>query len=461
MKTNKISPQTNVQLSKEGRPNVILNELRDKINSNENLKIDFDKCVKYIKQQNIRQINLKRAKVIVYAYDGKHSIKEIAEILDLSQSSIYQILNSFIKLGFDKFIAPQVFTRQKALVITDEKAIVLNQLIIAGTKGALKILESNQFNLKSDDFDSLMADLQGKEVFTQSMLAKCINVSVGTLNTYIKRTKLQIRASGSYCVSLDTQYEDKARRIDFLYKTPPAEGECVLCVDEKTCIQANYFIKYRTYKGRLYCSCRYTRNGVVNLIAALNPHTGEVYYDFQETKTKKDFHQFLADLVQKYESLKSMKKIHLVLDNLNTHKKYDADWYEQHHMFTFNFTPTSASWINLVESFFGNLTRSALKGVAWKDKNHLKAGISDFINYYNDRKKQPFKWRFDVQHNLNQRLHTLKALADAGVPAADKAYREEFAKRNSAEIVANHVNENNPKPEYIDLSGEEVPLQFS
>ena len=67
---------------------------------------------------------------------------------------------------------------------------------------------------------------------------------------------------------------------------------------------------------------------------------------FQETKTKKDFHQFLADLVQKYESLKSMKKIHLVLDNLNTHKKYDADWYEQHHMFTFNFTPTSASWIN-------------------------------------------------------------------------------------------------------------------
>ena len=156
-----------------------------------------------------------------------------------------------------------------------------------------------------------------------------------------------------------------------------------------------------------------------------------------------------------------MKKIHLVLDNLNTHKKYDADWYEQHHMFTFNFTPTSASWINLVESFFGNLTRSALKGVAWKDKNHLKAGISDFINYYNDRKKQPFKWRFDVQHNLNQRLHTLKALADAGVPAADKAYREEFAKRNSAEIVANHVNENNPKPEYIDLSGEEVPLQFS
>ena len=140
MKSNKISPQTNVQLSKEGRPNVILNELRDKINSNENLKVDFDKCVKYIKKQNIRQINLKRAKVIVYAYDGKHSIKEIAEILDLSQSSIYQILNSFIKLGFDKFIAPQVFTRQKALVITDEKAIVLNQLIIAGTKGALKIL---------------------------------------------------------------------------------------------------------------------------------------------------------------------------------------------------------------------------------------------------------------------------------------------------------------------------------
>ena len=59
MKSNKISPQTNVQLSKEGRPNVILNELRDKINSNENLKIDFDKCVKYIKKQNIRQINLK------------------------------------------------------------------------------------------------------------------------------------------------------------------------------------------------------------------------------------------------------------------------------------------------------------------------------------------------------------------------------------------------------------------
>ena len=77
-----------------------------------------------------------------------------------------------------------------------------------------------------------------------------------------------------------------------------------------------------------------------------------------------------------------------------------------------------------------------------------------------NHKKQPFKWSFNVQHNLNQRLHTLKALADAGIPAADKAYREEFAKRNSAEIVEHHVNENAPEPEFIDLSGE-VPLQFS
>ena len=460
MNIKQISPQTNVQLCKEGRPNVILNELREKINNKENLNRDFDKCVKYIKQQNIRQINLKRSKVIVYAYEGKHSIKEIAEILDLSQSSIYQIISNFLEFGFDKFIAPQVYDRQKSLVITDEKAIVLNKLIIAGTNGAVKILESNPFKLKSDDFNSLMADLHGKKVFTQRLLAKCINVSVGALNTYIKRTKLQIRASESYCVSLDAQYEEKARKIDSLYKNPPAENECVLCVDEKTCIQANYFIKYRIYKGRLYRNCRYTRNGVVNLIAALNPHTGEVYYDFQEKKTKKDFHQFLADLLNKHDALKSMMKIHLVLDNLNTHKKYDANWYEQYHMFTFNFTPTSASWINLIESFFGNLTRSALKGVAWKDTNHLKKGISDFINYYNNHKKQPFKWSFNVQHNLNQRLHTLKALADAGIPAADKAYREEFAKRNSAEIVEHHVNENAPEPEFIDLSGE-VPLQFS
>ena len=215
MKSNKISPQTNVQLSIEGRPNVILNELRDKINSNENLKIDFDKCVKYIKQQNIRQINLKRAKVIVYAYDGKHSIKEIAEILDLSQSSIYQILNSFIKLGFDKFIAPQVFTRQKALVITDEKAIVLNQLIIAGTKGALEILKSNQFNLKSDEFDSLMADLQGKKVFTQRMLAKCINVSVGTLKIRISKGLVPNQGFGKLFVSLDTHMRIKLGELTF------------------------------------------------------------------------------------------------------------------------------------------------------------------------------------------------------------------------------------------------------
>ena len=68
-----------------------------------------------------------------------------------------------------------------------------------------------------------------------------------------------------------------------------------------------------------------------------------------------------------------MKKIHLVLDNLNTHKNYDADWYEQYHMFTFNFTPTSASWINLIESFFGNLTRNLLlKGLLGKIKTTLK-----------------------------------------------------------------------------------------
>jgi len=128
----------------------------------------------------------------------------------------------------------------------------------------------------------------------------------------------------------------------------------------------------RTSSGKIVRGLKsaYRRNGTLNLFAALNVATGEVIKKTTKTKTRLDFRAFMDEVVA---GEAPDVEIHAILDNDCTHKKND-DWLQAHPNVTFHFTPTSASWLNQVEIWFGILTRKALRGASFNDIQELAQG---------------------------------------------------------------------------------------
>jgi len=179
-----------------------------------------------------------------------------------------------------------------------------------------------------------------------------------------------------------------------LYLEPP-ENALVLCVDEKTQIQAldrtqpelpmkNGYNKRQT--------ATYKRNGVVSLIAALAVHHGEVTAKTMERNTSENFLSFLKQLDRKYRN----KDLHVIVDNLSVHKQKDVlEWVAKKRKITLHFTPTYSSWLNQVEIWFGILTKDVVKGGIWKSKKQLQDQLLKYIDTYNKTRATPFKWTYD------------------------------------------------------------------
>lgn len=165
-----------------------------------------------------------------------------------------------------------------------------------------------------------------------------------------------------------------------------------MSVDEKPTIQAlerasGYVL---TSSGKIVHGLKstYKRHGTVNLFAALEVATGVIRGKTTQTKKRVDFQAFMTDLVAEQPP---DREIHVILDNLATHKKND-DWLAAHPNVTFHFTPTSASWLNQVEIWFGIFSRKALAGASFASIAQLVQAIRDFTEAYN-RNAAPFVWR--------------------------------------------------------------------
>ena len=185
--------------------------------------------------------------------------------------------------------------------------------------------------------------------------------------------------------------EQGAADIIGLYLNPP-ENALVLSVDEKPTIQAlerasGYVL---TSSGKIVHGLKstYKRHGTVNLFAALEVATRVIRGKTTQTKKRVDFQAFMTDLIAEQPP---DREIHVILDNLSTHKKND-DWLAAHPNVTFHFTPTSASWLNQVEIWFGIFSRKALAGASFASVAQLVQAIRDFTEAYN-RNAAPFVWR--------------------------------------------------------------------
>jgi transposase len=201
-----------------------------------------------------------------------------------------------------------------------------------------------------------------------------------------------------WCHSKDPDYQKKMRGIVRLYVKRPS-GEPVLCVDEKTGMQAlsrsrNLQAPQAGRAGRF--EFEYKRNGTRCLFACFNVATGRVLGRCTTSRKRPDFFSFM-DLVA---STYRQRRVHVVLDNLNTHQDtrqgFISDWNRRHgRRFVFHYTPTHGSWLNQVELWFGIVSRRILRYGNFHTPDELIAAIEHFIALWNETESHPFRWTYE------------------------------------------------------------------
>jgi transposase len=236
---------------------------------------------------------------------------------------------------------------------------------------------------------------------------------VGISHTSVQRiwaeAGLKPHLTRTFKISNDPQFEEKVADVVGLYMNPP-DRALVLCVDEKSQIQA----LDRTQpglplkKGRAATMTHdYKRHGTTTLYAALDTRSGLVIGDCQPRHRAKEFIRFLKlidRIVDKHFDL------HLVVDNYGTHKTAAVKaWIAKHPRFHLHFTPTSASWLNLVERFFAEITRKRIRRGTFNSVAHLQAAIQDYLSAHNANPK-PFVWTKTADVILEKERRALDAL---------------------------------------------------
>ncbi len=195
----------------------------------------------------------------------------------------------------------------------------------------------------------------------------------------------------SWCVSTDPEFIAKSAEIVGLYLAPP-EGAVVLSVDEKPSIQAleraQGFLKLANGRTLTGWTHEYKRHRTTTLFAALDIANGQVKAGHYQQRRRVEFLDFMNGVIVDYPD----REIHVVLDNLNTHKPKRDLWLARHPNVHFHFTPTHASWMNQVEVWFSILSCSALQGASFTSPKQVRTQIDGFIESYNERAK-PFSWK--------------------------------------------------------------------
>lgn len=221
-------------------------------------------------------------------------------------------------------------------------------------------------------------------------LAKAASVSENFVHRVLKSHDLHPHRLRTFNFSPDPDFEDKLLEVVGLYMSPPANA-LVLCMDEKTGIQAldrtQPVLPLRSKKPKCW-SNEYVRHGTQTMLAAIDIQSGRATTWVNKTRKAVDFVKFMDQVVREYPN----QRLHVVMDNLNTHKgKLAQEWLEAHPLVSFHYTPTHASWVNLAECFFSILTRQGLQQSVHHSVKELRAFLKEFVAAYN-RQCSPFVW---------------------------------------------------------------------
>ena len=230
----------------------------------------------------------------------------------------------------------------------------------------------------------------GRSRWTTRLLADAVGYTSGCVSDILRAHGVKPHLVRTYKVSRDPAFAAKVTDVVGLYLHPP-EHAIVLSVDEKTSIQAlertQPPLPLRTGRAVRHTH-DYRRHGVLDLFAALEIATGKVTHRFSPTHTAADFLRFMKKVAHTYPD----QALHVVLDNSSTHDTDDVRaWLAANPRIHFHYTPTSASWLNQIEGFFGILTKQSLAVTDFQSKQALQAHLVAYLRAWN-RNPTPFEW---------------------------------------------------------------------
>ena len=244
----------------------------------------------------------------------------------------------------------------------------------------------------------------GYATWSGGLLAEALgDVSKHQVWRVLRRHGIHLQRRRSWCISTDAEFAPKAADIVGLYLGPP-ENAVVLSVDEKPHIQAleraQGWLRLPNGKALTGFSHGYKRHGTTTLFAALNVATGQVKAGHYKRRRRREFLDFMNEVIADYPE----QEIHVILDNLNTHKPKQDRWLAKHGNVHFHYTPTSASWLNQIEIWFSILGRRALQGVSFTSPQQVRNAIDQFIAVYN-KQAAPFEWKKTTVHSVKPKKY--------------------------------------------------------
>ena len=325
---------------------------------------------------------VRRARVILLTAQGV-SGKEIGKRLELSGEGVSRIRRRFRKGGVEGLEErPKAGRKDHAVPAAIEEQIV--QLAMSPPPA-------------------------GRSRWTTRLLGREVGVANSCIWRILHRHELKPHLTRTYKVSRDPKFIEKVEDVVGLYVDPPRNA-IVLSLDEKTSIQAlsrtQPPLPLRTGRASRHTH-DYKRHGVIDLYAALEVATGKVTHRLSESHTSKDFLTFMNKVVRAYAN----PSLHVVLDNSSSHSTPAVkDWLATHPRVTFHYTPTSASWLNQVEGFFGILGKQSLSHTDFPSKKALRDHIVAYMKEWN-RHPSPFAWTKPARAIIASRQRVLERIS--------------------------------------------------
>lgn len=330
--------------------------------------------LRIVSNGNTPQKLARRARIVLLASDGVPN-RQISQRIDVSRPTVIAIRKRFAARG-------------------------LKGIVRDGTRGSRRPpLDPGTVKKIVDATRNVTPE--GATHWTTRSMAKWANVSFAAVGRIWRKHGLQPHRLETFKVSNDPQLAEKVRDVVGLYLNPP-EKALVLSVDEKTSIQAldrtqpGLPIK----KGRAQTMTHdYKRHGTTTLFAALNVLDGKVIGHCVKKHTAKEFIDFLRKIDRE---TPADLDLHVVVDNYSAHKTDAVNrWLRRHRRFHMHFTPTSGSWLNLVESWFAMLSKQRLKRGVFRSVDDLVAAIEDYLARYNATPTM-FQWTKDADTILEK-----------------------------------------------------------
>jgi transposase len=309
---------------------------------------------------------------IVLLFDGGHSKSEIAKLMRTTRPTVDKWLKRYVEFGMEGLVdrespgSPrQIPGRLRAKIVALTRASPPGELGIS--------------HWTSSEMAGYVKKTEG------------VYVSQTWVSRLWRDNGLQPWRQGTFKISKDPDSEEKVRDIVGLYMHPP-KGEVVVSADAKTGIQALdrtqplLPVSFSKTEKRTH---DYKRMGTTDMYAAMDLGTGNVITSLSPTHTTADF----LRLMKKVVSANARKKIHVVLDNASSHLSGEAkEWLiKQKGRVVFHFTPTGASWMNMIEIWNGIITRKLIRRGTYTSVKVLNNAIESFANHWNDD-CAPFEW---------------------------------------------------------------------